>query len=160
MFTIKYYEWRNGDFAVLPPILRPAGAQVVLLKKNVPEKFRKKMTFFDQKAVFQRNFVKGPQLRLNVFWGKLTEICEEKIWKNVFWKLFFFFIFCGPSELRPSRMGKVREYPLRHWILRTPLLVAAKFTRFKKCLKWLNPASREKSDCEGDWIKRLDKMSS
>ena len=27
-------QWRNGDFAALPPILRPAaGAQVVLLKK-------------------------------------------------------------------------------------------------------------------------------
>ena len=47
-----FTQWRNGDFAALPPILRPRRRAGRTFEKNVPEKFRKKMTFFDQKAVF------------------------------------------------------------------------------------------------------------
>ena len=85
-------------------------------EKNVPEKFQKKLLFSTKKPFFNEILSRGR--RFNVFGGKLTERCEEgKDFGKIFFEIIIFLIFiifCGPSELRTSRMREVREYPLRH----------------------------------------------
>ena len=65
--TMASWQWRNGDF-----------------EKNVPEKFHKTMTFFNQKPKKPfLNKILSSSRRFNVFGGKLTEVREymSRPWK-------------------------------------------------------------------------------
>ena len=104
MFKLEWWEeiqWRNGDFAAL---LRWRSGRA--FDKNVPNIFCQKMTFFDQRPVFNELFSKN-----RTFWVFLRPI-DRNMWKkyffrNIFLDNIFLLTSCGMQEMQ--------EYPFSYW---------------------------------------------
>ena len=103
MFKLEWWEeiqWRNGDFVAL---LRWRSGRA--FDKNVPNIFCQKVTFFDQRPVFNELFSKS-----RTFWVFLRPI-DRNMWKkyffrNIFLDNIFLLTSCGPPTCR--RCGSTR----------------------------------------------------